>query len=263
MPVPNEKGECRCGNLARLAGDPTCPVEFDEHLNEFHLTHIIPNGGGYTVIRFCPFCGGSAPQSRRDSLIRGISDAERQRLYDLTKDLRTMQDVIAVFGEPDAGPPMGKIVTIPPEKEGMPETTERYPIRTYSKLSDVADVHVTVYSANKIEITFQGKGTMLTQTHQHHRDVLGAKPPEPEPQINTSKRYDVYCTEPHQRVVVYRSALFKGAGSLLTPPGVRSGHSQFVELEQTNGQSVFISRGSIFRFCEPGAVSTAEAVVPK
>ncbi len=103
---------------------------------------------------------------------------------------------------------------------------------------------------------------LVKQTHELHVSP-STKPPELEPQIDTSRRYDVYCAEPNGRIVVYRNALFKGAGSLLLSPGTRTGCSQFVELEQANGQTVFISRGSIFRFCEPGAVLTAEAITPK
>src|SRR5262245_46798061 len=40
--------------------------------------------------------------------------------------------------------------------------------------------------------------------------------PDPQPpqrQIDTSKRYDVYCVGVNRAVVVYRNALFKGASS--------------------------------------------------
>src|SRR6266702_1658353 len=84
--------------------------------------------------------------------------------------------------------------------------------------------------------------------------------PEPQPQIDIRRRYDVYCIEPNREIVVYRSALFKGASTLLPGGGGRIVHHDFVELEQANGQSVFISRNSIFRFCEPGTAVVAEVV---
>ena len=64
-------------------------------------------------------------------------------------------------------------------------------------------------------------------------------------------------------MVVYRNARFRGAGSLLLPPAARTGFSEFVELEQANGQSVFISRHFIFRFCEPGTEPAPEVVASK
>jgi len=256
MPPTDERDECKCGGLARLASDPKDPVEFDPGLNEYHI--IWPGGGGYSAIYFCPFCGGIAPKSQRAKLFQTLTDAERQRLCDLTKELRTVQDVIAAFGEPDNRWPMGKVVTIP-EKEGIPETTQSYPAMTYTKLSDAANVNVTVYPTDRVGISFQGKPMLIQQTHEAKCSPR-AKPPEPEPQIDTSKRYDVYCVEPNQKIMVYRNALFRGAGSLLLSPGVRAGVSQFVELEQANNQTVFSSRHAIFRFCEPGTVPMAEVV---
>jgi ATP-dependent Clp protease ATP-binding subunit ClpA len=82
----------------------------------------------------------------------------------------------------------------------------------------------------------------------------------PQPQrdsIDTSKRYDVYCTERTQEVVVYRKALFKGIKSLL----LRNQHdtlAQFVELEQADGQTLFIARYSVIKFCEPGVTPNPE-----
>ena len=94
------------------------------------------------------------------------------------------------------------------------------------------------------------------------RPTSNPPPPQAEgqPQIDTRRRYDVYCVEPNRGIVVYRNALFKGAGSLLPGAGGRIVHHDFVELEQANGQSVFISRNSIFRFCEPGTAVIAEVV---
>ena len=257
MPAPNEKGECTCGLLAKLADDPKHPVEFDPRLNEYHITR--KDEGGYSLIYFCPFCGGSAPKSKRAQLFHTLTDTERQRLCDVTKNLRTVQDVTSAFGEPDTRSDM--VVTTPKTK-GMPETTQSYPVMTYTKLSDIANVHVKIHPTDRVEITFQTKPMLVQQTVEPHFS-RSAPPPEPEPQIDTSKRYDIYCVEPNQKVVVYRNALFKGAGSLLPSPGTRGGFSQFVELEQQNGQSVFVSRGSVFRFCQPGTALVGEAVAPK
>ncbi|HYG36599.1 MAG TPA: hypothetical protein VEC99_17530, partial [Clostridia bacterium] len=82
----------------------------------------------------------------------------------------------------------------------------------------------------------------------------------PVPQIDTSKRYDVYCMEPDRGIVVYRNALFKGSAALLPSSSGRVLHPDFVELEQANGQSIFVMRGSIFRLCAPGTVLVGEVV---
>jgi len=248
MPPQTETGECKCGALARMVDDPKDPVEFDQRLNEFHITR--KGDSGYTLVYFCPLCGGRAPASKRGSLFQKLDLAEQQRLFELTKNLQTVQDVIAAFGEPDTRRPFGMMV-VATGPEGAPQTTQSYPMMVYSKLSPSADVHVTIYPMEKVGITFQSKPRLEKQTHEA-TFTPSQKPAEPEPAIDTSRRYDIYCTEPGQGVVVYRNARFKEAGNLLPSPGMRGGFSQFVELEQANGQSVFISRGAIFRFCAPG-----------
>jgi hypothetical protein len=108
------------------------------------------------MIYHCPYCGGSAPKSRRDRLFHTLTDVERDRLVRLTKDMRTLQDVTAAFGEPDLKQPVGMVVT-KPERGGKPETTQSYPVMIYHKPSDIADVHVTIYPADRVGISFQGK----------------------------------------------------------------------------------------------------------
>jgi len=84
-------------------------------------------------------------------------------------------------------------------------------------------------------------------------------PKPPRGLVDTSRRYDVYCTEQTQEVVVYRNALFKGAKSLL-PKHQDDSLSEFVELEQADGQTFFIARYSVIKFCEPGATPNPETV---
>ena len=57
-------------------------------------------------------------------------------------------------------------------------------------------------------------------------------------QVDITKRYDVYCRDGDQ-IAVYRNVLFKGFGQLL-------------ELEQSDGSPIFVPRGSLVKFCEPG-----------
>jgi hypothetical protein len=254
MPSPDEKLECNCGWLARLAADPREAVEFDARLNEHHIQR--KDGSGYSLIYFCPLCGGRAPKSQRSRLFHSLTEAERHRLTELTKDLRTVQQVRAALGEPDIE---GLRLTVArPETEGKPETTQSYPAMTYSKLSETAIINVQVYPDDKVGITFQGKPMLARQTHEIHM----APSAKPAAQVDTGKRYDVYCIEPNRQSVVYRNARFKGAVALLPHPGGRMHYADFLELEQTNGQSIFIPRSSIVRFCEPGTAMIGEAINP-
>ena len=77
--------------------------------------------------------------------------------------------------------------------------------------------------------------------------------------VDTSKRYDIYCIERNQQVVVYRNALFKCRRKLLsTRP--RDFEAEFVELEQSNGQVVYLSLRSVDRFCQHGVDMVGEVI---
>ena len=77
--------------------------------------------------------------------------------------------------------------------------------------------------------------------------------------VDTSKRYNVYCAEREQEVVVYRNALFKGTKDLF-PKNRYDSLARFVELEQADGQTIFIALYSVIKFCEHGATPSHETV---
>ena len=82
--------------------------------------------------------------------------------------------------------------------------------------------------------------------------------PLPIDEVDYIKPYDIYVTE-NQKVVVYRRAFFRGLRDLLR----RQQHdfaADFLEIGQGNGQSVFVRRNSIVKFCEPGVSLTEEQV---
>ncbi len=88
---------------------------------------------------------------------------------------------------------------------------------------------------------------------------MNSTPPKPRPDlVDTSKRYDVYCAERGQAIVVYRNVLFKGARYLF-PKAQQGLLSEFVELEQADGQTVFVARSSVVKFCEDGAIPNPES----
>jgi len=80
--------------------------------------------------------------------------------------------------------------------------------------------------------------------------------------IDTSKRYDVYCTERNQEVVVYRNALFKGNRKLFSGNQYDT-MSEFLELVQANGETIFLSRFSVVKFCEHGTTPGGEIISGK
>lgn len=156
--MPNNRiAPCKCGFLETQANHPDSPIRFDPELKEYHFIHRMSTSGeAMMMIYHCPFCGGRAPKSRRSELFHRLTDAERRRLCNLTKNMRTLEDVTAAFGKPDIKQPIGMVVT-KPERDGKAETTQSYPMMIYRKLSSTAEVHVTVYPNDRVGITFQGK----------------------------------------------------------------------------------------------------------
>jgi len=156
--MPNNRiAPCKCGFLEKQANHPDSPIRFDAKLNEYHFIYRTSTDGEATMMVYhCPFCGGRAPKSRRADLFHRLTHAEQRRLAELTKDMRTVQDVTAAFGEPDIRQPIGEVV-ITPERDGKPETTKSYPAMIYTGLSETADIRVTIYPADRVGISFEGK----------------------------------------------------------------------------------------------------------
>jgi hypothetical protein len=82
----------------------------------------------------------------------------------LTKDLHSLPEVIATLGEPDINDHTGVTVTTP-ERDGKPETTRVFRRMTYTSLSEMADVVITVYPPDTISIQFEGKAIKPQAQH--------------------------------------------------------------------------------------------------
>jgi len=67
--------------------------------------------------------------------------------------------------------------------------------------------------------------------------------------VDTSKRYDIYCGQGNQPTLIYRNVRFKGVKSLFPNRGYDQ-FAEFIELEPADGQTVFVAKTSIVRFCE-------------
>src|SRR4051794_23844870 len=84
---------------------------------------------------------------------------------------------------------------------------------------------------------------------------------DPLPEVDLSRRYDVYVAEFGRRLVVYRGALFRGMRGL-----ERSSRfdisSEFYEIEQANGELLYVRRHNVVKFCEPGTRLVEEVVAP-
>jgi len=61
------------------------------------------------------------------------------------------------------------------------------------------------------------------------------------------------------RTVVYRNAQFKGTRELYRVGQFDMG-CEYIAIEQSNGEMVFIQRHSLMKFCRPGAQLTGEQI---
>jgi hypothetical protein len=82
------------------------------------------------------------------------------------------------------------------------------------------------------------------------RPITMTNKPLREP-LDLAVRYDVYCVDRNDTKVVYRNVLFKSVKTLFQ----RHEHdslSDFVELEREDGQTVFVAKPTVVRFCKHG-----------
>ena len=133
---------CTCGYLQRAADDPRNPIIFDEDTSEYQFTFQEPESDGLStlIIYHCPFCGGAAPESKRDLLFAQIPDSEQSRLAELLDGIETIDGALERFGKPDFE---GTSVTTHPERENEPPRIGHHRDIRYHNLSNVAEIRIT------------------------------------------------------------------------------------------------------------------------
>jgi hypothetical protein len=142
---------CDCRSLS---DDPGIPIEFDPGLNEFHIMHRSP--GGYMPVYFCPFCGGSAPESKRDRLFASVPPQEVASLFELTSKLKSVPEVLATLGPPSREEPHG-LMTMDPDSEERPGAIRAFRNLVYTNHSEVAEIHVVVGRDDQVWVELRGK----------------------------------------------------------------------------------------------------------
>lgn len=143
---------CKCGYLDRQSKEPASGVEFDSSVNEYN----IKGTGRRSVIYHCPWCGGAAPLSRRESLFETITRDELLRLQKLVEDIKTVDQAVAAFGQPDRDV-QNETGIGTPENGKTPATFTRYRTLTFSKLSKTADVQLMDCSPAAVRFSFVTK----------------------------------------------------------------------------------------------------------
>lgn len=143
---------CECRFLHNATSDSSGPFIFDAELNEFRVQRVGSDGARREfMIYHCPFCGGAAPRSRRETLFADIPSSESERLFALTRGLNTVAEAIERLGEPDEDHPTGYRITTPGK-------TTAFRVLRWHKLSDTAYVELVDYGPERgLRATLRGK----------------------------------------------------------------------------------------------------------
>jgi hypothetical protein len=112
------------------------------------------------------------------------------------------------------------------------------------------------------EVTRQHILRELDPSRSFHADTAEMRPKTEavtatrEP-LDLRKRYDIYCCEGDQQVV-YPNVLFKGVKTLF-PRREWDFSVEYLEIEQSDGRTIFVNRMSIVKFCEHGNTANSES----
>lgn len=108
------------------------------------------------MIYYCPFCGGSVPESRRAFMFAHVTQQEEARISELFRGMNTVADVIAKFGQPDEELEFASAVRSP-SRDNRPERGEVFRSLVYKSLSPVADIVFEVGSCESVRGTWSQK----------------------------------------------------------------------------------------------------------
>ena len=93
--------ECECNWLERAVVNEWFPITYDERMGEFHLVlECGERGKGEAVLRFCPWCGGELPKSKRGSFFTVPTEADKATVREKMKNVKTVGQMYEVLGEP-------------------------------------------------------------------------------------------------------------------------------------------------------------------
>ena len=135
-------GSCECNWATRAVESDQFPVTFDSQLGEFHL-QTAPDG--HAIMRFCPWCGGAFPESKRGSFFTDPRDDEVAELDELLNSITNAAEMRDVLGEPDH--------TIP----SHPDNKQWACQYTYSSKWDSLELCIQESSGGKLTVSYGGK----------------------------------------------------------------------------------------------------------
>ena len=94
----NPTNYCECRWPRRAVARDQFPVTFDKEMGEYHLT---TTPSGYAIMRYCPWCGGAFPKSKRDNFFTQPNDKEISELNELIESFSDADGMRLILGHPD------------------------------------------------------------------------------------------------------------------------------------------------------------------
>lgn len=92
--------QCECGWPRRAVADKPFPITYDARMGEFQL--VLDYGGrgtGSAVLRYCPWCGGRLPESKRRSFFTVPSESDLADIRERMKSIKSFAEMRDAFGE--------------------------------------------------------------------------------------------------------------------------------------------------------------------
>ena len=133
--------ECECNMPNRAVESDSFPVTYDEQMGEFHL---LTTPSGHAAMRFCPWCGGAFPESKRGSFFTEPRTDEEDEVVRLVSSISGCEDMRRILGSPDH-----TIHTGPPEKQRT-----QY---TYSSKWETIELTIRESADGKLSFSYGGK----------------------------------------------------------------------------------------------------------
>jgi hypothetical protein len=106
-------------------------------MNEYHYHYQFHGRDAQLMIYHCPWCGGVASNSHRASLFHELKSASCEDICKKTATCATLEDVIAILGEPDEDEPT---IIKHFEKTDSSPRVDRVRQITYNRLYDEMSV---------------------------------------------------------------------------------------------------------------------------
>jgi hypothetical protein len=91
---------CECNWPRRAVTDKAFPVTYDKEMGEFQLVLDFGEQKGNSLLRYCPWCDGNLPKSKRGSFFTVPSESEMADVVEKMRSVRIVVPMYDVLGEP-------------------------------------------------------------------------------------------------------------------------------------------------------------------